>query len=61
MRFLLYVYLAAMFFLNIFSAYGASQLIELKSNYQPSALDIRLSADESRWLARNNTLIVGTW
>lgn len=61
MRFLLYVYLAAMFFLNIFSAYGASQLIELKSNYQPSALDIRLSADESRWLARNNTLTVGTW
>ena len=61
MRFLLYVYLAAMFFLNIFSAYGASQLIELKSNYQPSALDIRLTADESRWLARNNTLTVGTW
>jgi two-component system sensor histidine kinase EvgS len=50
-----------MFSLCIFSASGASQLIELKSNYQPSVLNIPLSSEESRWLARKDTLTIGTW
>lgn len=61
MRARLYFYLVAMFCLSVFSASGAGQLIELKSNYQPSALDIPLSSEESRWLARKYTLTVGTW
>jgi two-component system sensor histidine kinase EvgS len=50
-----------MFSLCIFSVSGASQLIELKSNYQPSVLNISLSSEESRWLARKDTLTMGTW
>ncbi|HEY3592088.1 MAG TPA: transporter substrate-binding domain-containing protein [Buttiauxella sp.] len=61
MRARLYFYLVVMFSLCIFSASGASQLIELKSNYQPSVLNIPLSSEESRWLARKDTLTMGTW
>lgn len=61
MRARLYFYLVVMFSLCIFSASGASQLIELKSNYQPSVLNIPLSSEESRWLARKDTLTIGTW
>jgi two-component system sensor histidine kinase EvgS len=50
-----------MFCFSVFSAAGSSQLIELKSNYQPAALEIPLSSEESRWLARKYTLTVGTW
>ncbi|TNV14023.1 transporter substrate-binding domain-containing protein [Buttiauxella sp. B2] len=57
----LYFSLVVMFCLSIFSAFGASELIELKSNYQPSSLDIPLSSEELRWLARKSTLTVGTW
>lgn len=55
------IYLIIMFFLSSFSSFGATQVIELKSNYQPAVLDIHLNAQDRLWLERKKTLTVGTW
>lgn len=61
MRSGLSIYLVALFCLSIFSVPAATHSIELKSNYHPAQLDVRLNAEETRWLAHKNTLTIGTW
>ncbi|TDN49340.1 amino acid-binding domain sensor hybrid histidine kinase [Buttiauxella sp. JUb87] len=56
-----FIYLMMFFCLSSFSSSGATQVIELKSNYQPAVLDIRLSTEDRLWLERKKTLTVGTW
>ncbi|WP_374708451.1 response regulator [Buttiauxella selenatireducens] len=57
----LFIYLMIVFGLSSFSTFGATQVIELKSNYQPAVLDIRLSPEERFWLEHKKNLTVGTW
>lgn len=61
MRSGLSIYLVALFCLSIFSVPAATHSIELKSNYHPAQLDVRLNAEETRWLAYKTTLTIGTW
>ncbi|MGB7803844.1 response regulator [Buttiauxella sp.] len=56
-----FIYLIVMLGLSSFSTAGATQVIELKSNYQPAVLDIHLNAEHRLWLERKKTLTVGTW